>query len=148
MIEKDRTYQVLAMLGTLPFIASAVMAVTGFTLGERITGNLVVSSYGLAILCFLCGAHWATYIYNKQQTPFNLFVISNVVVVAIWMAYVFVGQSPYSLFTQMLAFAFLLDIDRRLLRIGLIAPDYFRVRLLATTIAEVCLFIVVLADVA
>lgn len=130
------------MLGTLPFLASAGMALAGFSLGSLLTAFNVASSYGLAILCFLCGAHWATYLYKRDATPFNLLIISNVVVVAIWLTYLLLGQSAFTLASQVLAFAFLLDIDRRLLRAGLISEHYFGIRLQATTIAAISLLIV------
>jgi len=142
MIEESRTYQVLAMLGTFPFIASAGMAIGGVTLGPIAPAVVVASSYGLAILCFLCGAHWATYLYKRDETPFNLFVISNIVVVVIWLTYLLTGQSQLTLASQVLAFAFLLDIDRRLVRVGLVSAHYFRIRLQATIIAVISLLIV------
>lgn len=148
MIETNRTYQVLAMLGTLPFLASAAMAIADFKLGPFVSASVVATSYGLVILCFLCGAHWATYLYKKDETPFNLLIISNVVVVAIWLTYLFLGQSPFTLAAQILAFAFLLDIDRRLLRVGLISNHYFSIRLQATTIAVISLLIVLYVRVA
>lgn len=142
MIEKDRTYQVLAMLGVLPFIGSAVLAVSGYTISGVSPALVIIGSYGLAILCFLCGAHWATYLYNRDRTPFNLLIISNVVVVVIWLAYVLTGQSLLTLGTQVLAFALLLDIDRRLIHVGLVSAHYFQVRLLATVVAIMSLLIV------
>ena len=142
MIEKSRTYQLLAMLGTLPFIASAALALASIDFDGLLPAVVVASSYGLAILCFLCGAHWATYLYKRDAAPFNLFVISNVVVVAIWLTYVLTGASSFTLASQVLAFVFLLDIDRRLLRTGLISSHYFRIRLQATTIAVLCLLVV------
>ena len=148
MIETNRTYQLLAMLGTLPFLAGAGMAISGLTLGPLVSASVVASSYGLAILSFLCGAHWATYLYKKDETPFNLLLISNIVVVAIWGTYVLLGQSPFTLASQVLAFAFLLDIDRRLLRVGLISAHYFQVRLQATTIAAISLLIILYVYVA
>ena len=142
MIEKDRTYQLLAMLGTLPFIASAVLAISGYTISGISPAIVIATSYALAIICFLCGAHWATFLYKRDDIPFNLFVISNVIVVVVWLAYVLTGQSQLTLGTEVLAFAVLLDIDRRLLRIGLVSSHYLRVRAQATVIAGLSLLIV------
>lgn len=144
MIANNRTYQVLAALGTLPFIASAGMALAGVSVGPIAPAIAVASSYGLAILSFLCGAHWATYLYKSDETPFNLLIISNIVVVIIWMTYVLTGQSSLTLVSQVLAFAFLLDIDRRLARVGLVSAHYFRVRLHATLIAVISLLVILL----
>ena len=148
MIEKDRTYQVLAMLGTLPFIASAVLAVSAFRLGPVDLPSVLAASYGLAIVCFLCGVHWATYLYKGNETPVNLFVVSNIVVVIVWGTFLLLGQTTFTLLTQMLAFAFLLEVDRQLSLTGLISSGYFRVRLHATLIAEVSLAIVAYVQIA
>ena len=142
MLERSRTYRLLAMLGTLPFIASAALALARYTIDGIAPATLIAGSYGLAILCFLCGAHWATYLYRQEAAPFNLLIISNVVVVVIWLTYLLTGLSVFTLASQVLAFAFLLDIDRRLLHAGLISADYFRVRLQATVIAVVSLLVV------
>jgi len=142
MIEESRTYQLLAMLGTLPFVASAGLAVAGYTHDGIAPANFIAGSYGLAILCFLCGAHWATYLYKRDEVPFNLFIISNVVVVIIWLTYLLTGLSLLTFASQVLAFVFLLDIDRRLVRIGLVSAHYLGVRLQATVIAVVSLLVV------
>ena len=142
MIEKSRTYQLLAMLGTLPFLASAGLAIGGYTQGPLVPAINIATSYGLAILCFLCGAHWATYLYKRSEIPFNLFIISNVVVVVVWLTYLFTGHSQSTLGVEVFAFALLLDIDLRLMRIGLVSYHYFLVRLLATTVAGISLLIV------
>ena len=102
----------------------------------------IAAAYGLAIVCFLCGAHWGTYLYNRTAAPDNLFVTSNVIVVACWFAFLMAAQA-ITLFVLILAFVCLLFIDYRLLRAGLITEFYFRMRMIATVIAVISLAVVI-----
>ena len=83
----SKIYKILALLGALPFIASAFMAMSH--IDQPVSAGLVASSYGLAISSFLCGVHWATYLYRGADIRLNLFLSSNVLVVAVWLAYLF-----------------------------------------------------------
>ena len=141
-IRESRVYQWLAYAGTLPFIASAVMAMLEINFGPIRAPAVIASSYGLAILSFLCGAHWATYLYRRDDSPFNLFVISNVIVVVVWLVYVLTGSSSYTLLTQITAFLYLLFLDQQLKGAGLISAHYFSIRLHATVVAVVSLAVV------
>ena len=133
---EDRTlYPVLTYAGALPFVACALMPLFGieslWNLGSYVH---IAAAYGLAIVCFLCGAHWATYLYNRAAAPDNLFVTSNVIVVACWFAFLMATQA-ITLFVLILAFLCLLFFDYRLLRTGLLTEYYFRMRTIATVIA-------------
>lgn len=141
-MQPSRTYQALALAGTLPFVASAAIAVADVeSVAVFGSAQRIIASYGLAILCFLCGAHWATALYRGAAAPFNLFVSSNAVVVAVWIAYL-AATAVIALGLQLAAFLYLLYVDHRLLRVGLISSHYFRVRLQATAVAVLCLLIV------
>ena len=125
----------LAALGATPFLACGVLFLSGIETIEPF-GRLdrLTATYGLGILSFLTGIHWATYLYREQQAPFNLLLGSNVVFLAVWFAYVLTPVET-ALATQALAFLVLLAIDFRLMRSELITRHYFGVRTLATTIA-------------
>lgn len=143
MIERSNLYRILALAGTLPFIGSVVLDVGRIDLlGEPAR---IASSYGLAIICFLCGAHWATYLYHRDQSPTNLFITSNVIVVLVWIAYLWLSMS-IALIVQIVAFIYLLIIDHRLHRIDLITNHYFVTRAIPTVVAVLSLAILILLD--
>ena len=142
-MESRKLYPLLTYAGALPFVACALMPLFGieslWNLGSYVH---IAAAYGLAIVCFLCGAHWGTYLYNRAAAPDNLFVTSNVIVVACWFAFLMAAQA-IALFVLILAFLCLLFLDYRLLRAGLITTFYFRMRTIATVIAVVSLAVII-----
>jgi hypothetical protein len=142
-MESRKLYPVLTYAGALPFIACALMPLFGMETLWNLGGYVhIAAAYGLAIVCFLCGAHWGTYLYNRPAAPDNLFVTSNVIVVACWFAFLMAAQA-ITLFVLILAFLCLLFIDYRLLRAGLLTEYYFRMRTIATVIAVVSLALII-----
>lgn len=142
-MESRKLYPLLTYAGALPFVACALMPLLGIeTLWNLGSYVHIAASYGLAIVCFLCGAHWGTYLYNRAVAPDNLFVTSNVIVVACWFAFLMAVQAM-TLFVLILAFLCLLFIDYRLLQAGLVTEFYFRMRRNATVIAAVSLAVVI-----
>ena len=142
-MESRTLYPVLTYAGALPFVACALMPLFGieslWNLGSYVH---IAAAYGLAIVCFLCGAHWGTYLYNRAAAPDNLFVTSNVIVVACWFAFLMAAQA-ITLFVLVLALLCLLFIDYRLLRAGLLTAYYFRMRTIATVIAVASLAVII-----
>ena len=94
----------------------------------------LVASYGLAIVCFLAGAHWGTFLSGRSAGSLNLFVISNAIFLAVWFAYVGAGVQT-AIGMQIVAFLALLLIDLRLRTGDVISATYLRVRTAATLIA-------------
>ena len=130
-----RVYSILTMAGITPFVACAILPLAGFDSVELL-GPLadVAAGYGLAIISFLAGIHWATQIYDRRQGGFNLLISSNVVFVAVWLAYA-LGTIEFALGTQIVALLVLLGVDRQLLGDGVITPHYYRTRTVATALA-------------
>ncbi len=142
-MESRKLYPILAYAGTLPFIGCALMPLMGLQeLWNLGTYDHIAAAYGLAIVCFLCGAHWGTYLYNRAAAPDNLFVTSNVIVVACWFAFLMAAKA-ITLFVLILAFLCLLFIDYRLLRASLLTDYYFRMRTIATVISVLALAIII-----
>ena len=141
-----RIYSVLAMAGVTPFVACAILPLAGFDSIELL-GPLadVAASYGLAIVSFLAGIHWATQIYDRQQSGFNLLIASNVVFVGVWLAYA-IGPVEFALTAQLVALLVLLGVDRWLLNNGVISAHYYRTRSAATALAVLSLAVIVLAS--
>lgn len=134
-MENGRIHSALMLLGTMPFLACALLPLTGV---NEIVGigrlDHLAASYGMAILCFLTGVHWATQLYAGQSTPFDLFVGSNVVFLGVWIAYV-AADLQWAIVAQLIAFPALLAIDYRLRQGRLISSQYLRMRSIATALA-------------
>jgi len=138
-MENNRLYSTLTWAGALPFVACAILPWFGIDLIPNIgSPAYVAQSYGLAIASFLSGAHWGTYLFNRTESPTNLFLTSNAVVIAIWFAFL-LNIAQVGLFVLVLAFLYLLFIDYRLFRAGLLSRYYFNLRRNVTALVVVCL---------
>ena len=128
-------YSILTMAGVTPFVACALLPLFGIHSIDPLgpLGN-VAAGYGLAIISFLAGIHWATQLYEVQKTSFNLLLASNAIFVVVWLAYA-IGTLEFALVTEAVALVALLGIDRWLLGDGVITQHYFRVRSAATILA-------------
>ena len=143
MMQDTKLYTTLALAGTIPFIASALLPVLGhYSLPYLGPLDQLVASYGLAIVCFLAGAPWGTYLSGRSAGSLNLFVISNVIFLAVWFAYVGAGVKT-AIAMQIVAFLILLFIDLRLRTGDVISAKYLRVRTGATMIAVASLLVVI-----
>jgi hypothetical protein len=143
MMQDTKLYTTLALAGTIPFIAGALLPLLGHdSLPHLGPLDRLVASYGLAIVCFLAGAHWGTYLSGRSADSLNLFVISNVVFLAVWFAYVGAGVNT-AIGIQICAFLALWFIDLRLRSSDVISAAYFRVRTAATLIAISFLLIII-----
>lgn len=137
-----KIYSVLTMAGVTPFVACAVLPMFGvYSLDQLGLMGEVAAGYGLAIISFLAGIHWATQLYELQKTPLNLLIMSNVVFVAVWLVYA-LGTLDAALIVQALALLILLGLDRWLLGSGVITQHYYRVRGAATVIAVASLLLI------
>lgn len=144
-MESSKLYSILALTGTTPFVACALLPLFGIdTLPVLGALDFLASTYGLAIICFLAGAHWGIYLYGQSRTPFNLFVSSNVVLLAVWFA--FIGANlAWSIAVQIIAFQTLLFIDFRLNQGAIISARYLRIRFVATLLASISLLVILLS---
>jgi hypothetical protein len=143
-MEDRRIYTGLTLTGTLPFLACALVPLAGYPAVAPF-GNLdqLAATYGLAILAFLTGIHWATQLYRPGAAPVNLFIGSNVVFLVILLTYL-VAELAYAIGAQILAFLLLIFIDDRLHYGGLITGNYLRVRQVATGIACLSLLVILI----
>ncbi|MDJ0907089.1 MAG: DUF3429 domain-containing protein [Woeseiaceae bacterium] len=134
-MEDRPVYSALILAGALPFLACALLPAAGVESFGRL-GSLheLAATYGLAILCFLTGIHWATQLYHGSPLPINLFIGSNVVFLAVLLAYV-ASSLKWALATQLIAYPLLLLLDYQLLQKGLISQHYLGMRFIATAVA-------------
>ena len=139
-------YTALALAGATPFLACALLPLVGIDTIEPLGAlDTLASSYGLAIICFLAGAHWATYLLKQADIRFNLFISSNIVFLAAWISFV-MGDLEMALVSQVVAFLCLLFVDYRLLHMSVISNAYFGVRSLGTALAVVSLSIILISQ--
>ena len=137
-----KTYSMLAMAGVTPFVACALLPLVGIASIEPFGAlDYLAAVYGLAIVSFLTGIHWATQIYEPQESPFNLLLVSNVVFLLVWFAFV-LGDLQIALGAQLVALLVLLGIDRWLYTTGLLTRHYLNVRTVATSLAVVSLLVI------
>jgi hypothetical protein len=144
-MEDRQIYSSLTIAGTAPFLACALLPFAGY---EAVApfGSLetLVAGYGLGILSFLTGIHWATQLYAPEKAPFNLFIGSNVVFLFVWIAYATAGMTV-TLLAQLMAFPALLLIDYRLEKIGMISRHYLGMRFIATAVASLSLLLILVS---
>lgn len=141
-MQDSKIYTALALAGTIPFMACALLPLLGYgAIGQLGPFDELAASYGLAIVCFLAGAHWGIFLSGRSADSLNLFIISNIIFLAAWFAYIGAG-TKLAIGTQILVFVTLLFIDLRLRQNLVISSVYFRVRSVATLIAVISLLIV------
>lgn len=143
-MKSSNLYTGLAFTGAAPFLACALLPLIGIEaiapLGRL---DMLASSYGLAIICFLAGSHWATYLLRQADIRMNLFISSNVVFLIVWIAFV-TADIAWVLVSQLLALIVLLLIDYRLLGIAVFSASYVRVRGIATALAVFSLSLILI----
>lgn len=144
---QNRTlYRILAYAGALPFVATALFSYfdpESWPWLVHVPRHFILT-YALVILSFMCGVHWGTYLYKQEECPINLFLISNMVVIALWLGLI-LPMFFWKILIAILGFAILLAIDYILFKRQIITPDYWRTRRNVTAIVIVSLLIVLAA---
>jgi hypothetical protein len=125
---------ILAGLGALPFLASSLLLTLGvYNLPLLGSTAEILRSYSLAIAVFMCGVHWGQYLQDTQARNLNLLMVSNVLTVICWLAYLVASFVVY--FVIVIAiFLALLWVDYRLHKAGRITARYFKMRLAVTAV--------------
>lgn len=142
-MHKQPIYTLLTIAGALPFLACAVLPLVGIdTVSPFGRLDRLAGIYGLAIISFLTGVHWATDLYTQNRTTLNLFVASNVLLLIVGAAFITTALGA-ALAVQVAALGVLLWIDYRLLAAGTLTTDYFRIRSVATALAAASLLAIV-----
>lgn len=141
MLVQTPIYKYLAFAGTLPFLIPTLIILTPYSDAEWVSwSDLTLHSYGLVIVTFMCGTHWGLYLISYQQCPINLLVISNIITLLCWFAYL----SKYVtviLASQLCAFLILFFLDAYLHKQQILHKDYFRTRRNVTAIVVLILSI-------
>lgn len=136
-----KIYPYLTYAGALPFIICAFLInadieALGF-LGET---KHILAVYGLVIATFMAGSHWGQHL--SLQKPWDLYlpVSSNVITVLLWVIFL---VTSFDVFLLALVVTFILQlvIDFYLYRDDVIDCDYFKTRLVTTTVVVLSLCI-------
>ena len=129
--------RVLTYAGIIPFLFLG-MAVA--LQASSLDYSLALFAYGAVIISFLCGIHWAVFLFFSQNCSRNLFWHSNAITLIGWLS-VFPIMSHLAFLLQILSFAYLLILDLELYRNKVIPLWFFHLRLNATIVVILLLFI-------
>lgn len=127
----------LTYTGIMPFIFFG-MAVALHARG--LDYSLALFAYGAIIISFLCGIHWAVFLFFSQNCPRNLLFHSNAISLLGWLS-VLQTMSYLTYALQILCFLYLLMLDLGLYRNKVIPLWFFHLRLNATIVVALLLFI-------
>ncbi|MDJ0917163.1 MAG: DUF3429 domain-containing protein [Woeseiaceae bacterium] len=142
-MQENKLYTLLTYAGAVPFVLCALLPFAGIDEWQNVGSfEYIARLYGLAIVSFVAGSHWGTYLYNREASPANLFLTSNAVVLAAWFAFLFTIP-VLTQFVLLLAFLYLLFVDYNLHKAGLITPYYFRMRFTVTLIVGVSIAVMI-----
>lgn len=117
----------LAYAGALPFIGGAILVVAGVQSFGPLPPAAITAAWALTIASFMAGVHWGQYLANGERIGINLFLASNVIAIAGWVAFLTLPVRG-SLVAFAALFAALLLIDARLHKDRQIEPDYWALR--------------------
>ena len=125
----------LTYSGTLPIIGCAAAMLIPL---ESIDASFFVRSYSAVIISFLCGIHWAIYLFFSEKCPHNLLITSNAVALVAWLSLIRIHPG-LSLLLQAFCFIYLLALDIKLRAAGILPEWFYRLRRNATVIVVLCL---------
>jgi len=125
----------LTYSGTLPLIASTIAAAIGFHWFDVMYAAI---TYGAVIVSFLCGIHWAIYLFFSESCPRNLLLTSNFTALIAWSS-LLVGNIRIALIIQSLCFLFLLYLDHKLLNKAILPQWFYVLRSNATIVVVISL---------
>lgn len=132
----------LTYSGTLPLIGSVVLLQFPTLLPMvGLDAAFIASTYSAVIISFLCGIHWAVYLFFVDRCPRHLLIRSNVVALLVWVS-LLTGNQLTTLLLQILCFLYLLALDFKLRNAGILAEWFLRLRRNATLIVVLCLLFI------
>ncbi len=84
---RKRLIHLLTYSGGIPFIIYAISSIFDYPKNyEQIISNSI-DIYSLLIISFISGSHWGLSLNNDKKV--NVLILSNVIVLGIWFAYIF-----------------------------------------------------------
>ncbi|MBP6534064.1 MAG: DUF3429 domain-containing protein [Arenimonas sp.] len=125
----------LTYAGLLPMVLALV---NRFLHVVPIDSVFWAASYAAVIASFICGIHWAVFLFFAGRSPLNLLLTSNLICLSAWLALLIPAELP-ALAILMLCFISLLSIDRRLCNEGLLPAWFYKLRQQASIGMMLCL---------
>lgn len=120
---RKRLIHLLTYSGGIPFIIYAISSIFDYPKNyEQIISNSI-DIYSLLIISFISGSHWGLSLNNDKKV--NVLILSNVIVLGIWFAYIF---QFYFKSVFLTAFTILLWIDYAYLLIEKMNRWYLKLR--------------------
>lgn len=129
--------QVLTYAGIIPFL---LLGIAVSLQAEGLNYSLALFTYGAVIISFLCGIHWAAFLFFSQQCTRNLLLYSNVIALVGWLSVLSV-KAYWTVALQIFCFLSLLILDLELYRKKLIPLWFFQLRRNATIMVAVLLLL-------
>ena len=130
-----RLAKILAYCGTLPLVASVLLI---YAPVAGIDGSIIAITYAAIIISFLCGMHWAIFLFFAEKCPHNLLVTSNIVALLAWSS-LLVPHRGIAFVFQALCFIFLFMLDFKLHNAEIVPEWFYNTRRNATAIVVLCL---------
>jgi len=136
--------KILTYSGTLPLMVCAalmIMLQAGIISQKGIAPSFIAHAYSAVIISFLCGIHWAIYLFFSEKCPRNLLMTSNIIALIVWVSLI-IQSYKASVLLQPFCFLYVLMLDRTLRDAGILPEWFYHLRRNATIIVVLCLSIV------
>ncbi|MFN5351985.1 MAG: DUF3429 domain-containing protein [Alphaproteobacteria bacterium] len=130
---------ILTYSGTLPLIVSIYL---GYFPSPEFNSSLIAKTYSAIIVSFLCGIHWAIYLFFADKCPNNLLITSNVIALLAW-ASLAVTFPKITILLHSFCFIYLLTLDLKLRDADILPIWFYDLRRNATIIVLLCFSILV-----
>lgn len=125
----------LTYSGTLPLVAALAAIVYPM---DDVNAAQIAITYSAIIISFLCGIHWAVYLFFSETCPRNLLITSNIVALLAWGA-LLASNHVLAMLLHALCFLYLLTLDLKLRDEGIYPDWFYRLRRNATIIVVLSL---------
>ena len=106
LFNKKKLISLLTYSGGIPFIIYAINSIFDYPKNYDQIISSSIDIYSLLIISFISGSHWGQSL--KTDNKVNVLILSNVIVLGIWFAYIF---QFYFKSIFLIAFTILLWID-------------------------------------
>lgn len=134
LLTPQSTVSFLTYAGSIPFLFGAVFLKIGVA-GQNLSFDIqnLLSVYGLVIGSFMAGTLWGQQVNTHNVWQNYLFICSNVIALALWMAFLFFSFTNLMI-VYAFAFVVLLLVDYQFRRSGISNGVYFKLRFRVTLI--------------
>jgi hypothetical protein len=136
-MQKQRSATYLTYAGIIPFVFLAKLTIFDVNF-FNIAAYPLLLVYAAVIAAFIGGIHWGLYLF--KEAPLNLFVHSNIITLAAWLAAA--GMLPFNLLVLAGCFIYLYLIDMKLNQQGVTEAWFHQLRTHASAAVIISLLLV------